>query len=559
VDANDPISGTFFYDEDPGVMTAPLWNWIVPDPRVVGSPWEGSYSKLFYGGDLQGILSQLDYLESLGVTVLYFNPIFEAPSNHKYDATNYEYIDDNFGDVATFLTLTQELHARGMYLVLDGVFNHTSSDSDYFDRYGRYSTVGACEDVNSPYRGWYIFTPASPPGTGVCAGDTNYQSWWGFDSLPELVTENDEVRDYIYRTDPQVATYWLDQGADGWRLDVAGDVGHAFWQDWRAYIRGAKPTAITIAEEWGDASEFMLGDELDSAMNYRFRNALIGLLRETDWQDTNSFIRALSVTQFDSLMHSFEEDYPPEAWYAMMNLVDSHDTNRVLIPLDQDGDPTDPDYADGKARLHILALIQLTMPGAPTIYYGDEVGLVGYGAANGGGVYYSDPYNRQPFPWPDEPGYGQLPAWRQQDAALLAYYSTLAGIRNAHPALRTGSFDTLLTDDANEVYAYGRKGYGEAAVVVANMGPAQDVVVDVSDYLPEGITLTDELNGNVVYTVTGGAIALPAVPQMRGAVLVAGGQDITPPAAPTNLAALEGDGAVYLSWDPVAEPATYNL
>jgi len=560
VEANDPISGTFFYAEDPGVLTAPLWNWIVPDPRVAGSPWFNSYSKLFYGGDLQGVLAQLDYLQDLGVTVLYFNPIFESPSNHKYDTTSYEVIDDNLGDLATFQALAAELEARGMYMVLDGVFNHTSSDSIYFDRYGRYDTVGACEDVNSLYRSWYYFTPADPPGSGVCAGDTDYQAWWGFDSLPKLnTTDNEAVRDYIYRATPGIATYWLTQGAGGWRLDVAGDVAHSFWKDWRSYIRGAKPTAITIAEEWGDASAFILGDELDSSMNYRFRNALIGLLRDTDWEDTNSYIRALSVSQFDSLMHSIEEDYPPEAWYALMNLVDSHDTNRVLIPLDQDGDPTDPDYSDGKARLHILALIQLTMPGAPTIYYGDEVGLVGYGDANGGTTYYSDPYNRQPFPWPDEDGYGQLPAWRQQDAELLAYYTALANIRQAHPALRTGSFDTLLTDDDSELYAYGRKGYGEAAVVVANMGPAQDVAVDVSAYLLDGITLTDVLNGNAVYTVTGGQIVVPAVPQMRGAVLVAGSLDLTPPLPPTNLAALEGDGAVFLTWDAVTETATYNL
>jgi glycosidase len=566
VSANDPISGTFFYDEDPGVLVAPQWNWIVPDPRVTGSPWEGSYSKLFYGGDLQGIVDELDYLQSLGINTLYLNPIFESPSNHKYDTTNYEVVDDNFGDLATFQALVAALDARGMHLILDGVFNHTSSDSHYFDRYGRYpSFVGACEDVNSPYRQWYYFSPASPPGTGVCAGDTNYNAWWGFDSLPKLnTTDNDQVRDYLYRTVPPVATYWLDQGADGWRLDVAGDVDASFWRDWRPYIRAADPDAITIAEEWGDASRFVLGDELDSAMNYRFRNAIIGLLRETDWQDTNSSIRALSVSQFDSLIHSFEEDYPSQVFYALMNLVGSHDTNRVLIPLDQDGDPTNADYSDGKARLRVLSIIQMTLPGAPTVYYGDEVGLVGYGDPDGGGVFYSDPYNRQPYPWPDEPGYGSLPAWRQQDTALLAHYSTLAAIRNAHPALRTGSFDTLLADNTNDLYAYGRKLGNDAAVVVVNRstsarGVAQAVTVDVSGYLPDGTALTDDLNGGA-YTVSGGQIVLADLPSLSGAVLtVDSGQDLTPPDAPANLAATEGNGEVQLSWDAVADAAGYSV
>ncbi|MFN2164961.1 MAG: glycoside hydrolase family 13 protein, partial [Anaerolineae bacterium] len=402
IEANDPISGTFFYEEDPGVLLAPEWNWPVPDPRVAGK-WEGSYSKLFYGGDLQGIIDKLDYLHELGINTLYLNPIFESPSNHKYDTTNYEVIDDNFGDLATFQALVAGLDARGMHLVLDGVFNHTSSDSHYFDRYGRYpGFVGACEDVNSPYRDWYYFYPANPPGTGVCAGDTTYNAWWGFDSLPKLnTTDEPGVRSYLYSDPAAIATYWLGQGADGWRLDVAGDVDHSFWEDWRAYILAADPAAITIAEEWGDASQFVLGDELDSTMNYRFRNAVIGLLRDSDWTDTNSTIPALSVSEFDRVMHGIEEDYPPQVWYTLMNLVDSHDTNRVLIPLDQDGDPTDADYSDGKARQRVLALIQMTMPGAPTVYYGDEVGLVGYGDAAGGGVYYADPYNRQPYPWPD--------------------------------------------------------------------------------------------------------------------------------------------------------------
>ncbi|HQE92394.1 MAG TPA: alpha-amylase family glycosyl hydrolase [Anaerolineae bacterium] len=564
VDANDPISGTFFYNETPGVLTAPQWNWIVPDPRVAGE-WEGSYSKLFYGGDLQGIIDKLDYLHEMGVTALYLNPIFESPSNHKYDTTDYKSIDDAFGDPSTFITLTQELHDRGMHLILDGVFNHTSSDSTYFDRYGHYGTVGACEALDSPYRSWYYFRPASPAGSGPCAGDTTYEAWWGYDSLPKLNTTNvPAVRSYIYSDTQAVARYWLEQGADGWRLDVAGDVDPSFWRDWRDDVRAAKADAITIAEEWGDASRFMLGDQLDSTMNYRFRNAIIGVLRETDWTDTNSSIKALKVSEFDSVLHSLQEDYPPEAFYALMNLVGSHDVNRVLIPLDQDGDPTDDDYSDGKARQRALAIMQMTLPGAPTIYYGDEVSLVGYGeasAGNEGGVFYSDPYNRQPYPWSDEPGYDELPAWRQADLAMRDHYSATAAIRNAHPALRTGSFDTLLVDDEAELYAYGRRLDDDVVIVAVNLGvTTQTLTIPIKGYLPlDGVALTDALNGGA-YATAAGQLVVANVPPMWGAILtVDEGQDITAPPAPTHLAAVEGAGTVTLTWDAVTAVASYTV
>ena len=565
--ANDPISGTFFYEEDPGTLTAPQWNWIVPDPRISG-PWEGSYSKLFYGGDLQGIIDKLDYIEEMGINTLYLNPIFESPSNHKYDTTNYEVIDDNFGDLSTFITLTTELENRGMRLILDGVFNHTSSDSHYFDRYGRYDDVeGACESIASPYRDWYYFTDVAP-GEGPCVGSdgtpnaATYNAWWGFDSLPKLnTTDVEEVRTYIYSDTNAIARYWLEQGADGWRLDVAGDVDHSFWKDWRDDIRDAKEDAVTIAEEWDDASHFLLGDELDSTMNYRFRNAVIGVLRETDWRDTNSTITALSVRQFDSVMHGIEEDYPPEAFYAMMNLVGSHDVNRVLIPLDQDGDPTDADYSDGKMRQKMLALIQMTMPGAPTVYYGDEVALSGFGeatASNEGGVFYSDPYNRQPYPWTDAAGYDDLPAWRQGDLTMREHYSKTAAIRHANPALRTGSFDTLLVNDDAEIYAYGR---GHEAVVALNFSTteSQTITIPVDGYLPDDTTLTDELNGDG-YTVTNGDIVVPNVEPMWGAILVVdAGQDLTPPDAPTDLVATEGDSEVNLTWTGATEATSYNV
>ncbi len=404
---------------------------------------EGPLGRDFFGGDLQGVRDKLDYLEDLGVTAIYLNPIFMSPSNHLYDTSDYFRIDPYFGSMGTFQSLVNQAAARGIHIILDGVFNHTSSDSIYFDRDSRYPKVGAYESQESRYYDWYTFY----------AWPDSYNSWWGFDTLPVL-TEIEEVRDFIFAGDRSVATWWLEHEATGWRLDVAPEKSHEWWREFRPYVKSVNADAVIIGEIWDDASPWILGDELDSTMNYRFRRALLGFLNG-DYSDPNQgFIRGLNPDEFNSALQSIKEDYPAPAYEAAMNLVDSHDTQRILWVLTpgarnrEEKELNAANLAEGVAKLKLLAIVQMTMPGAPTIYYGDEVGLTGD----------TDPDDRRAFPWDD------------MDAGLLAHYQALGGLRNGHSFLRTGSFDRLYTHNADGTYAYGRKDASGAAVVAINRG-----------------------------------------------------------------------------------------
>jgi glycosidase len=594
--ANNTPTGTFFYDEPGGTVFRSLqsnWNEVICDPRSSG-PCQGTYSKNFYGGDLQGLRDKLDYLKELGVTAVYLNPTFESPSNHKYDTTDYSIIDDNFGDQQTFISLTQELDARGMHLILDGVFNHTSSDSIYFDRYGRYPQVGACESYTSTYRSWYYFKDV-PAGSGACVGSAGtplgatYESWFGYDSLPKLNSSNPDVRALIFTSGTQsIGPYWM-QYADGWRLDVAGDVdpgvlndpNNDYWEGFRAATRAVNPNTYIVGEEWGNAAAWTLGDEWDATMNYQFSSAVLSFWRDTPFEDNDhnsgssaGILTPLTPAQVDARLHNLEERYAPPAFYSMMNLLGSHDTNRALFMLDENTSLISPtiylnpnyDWSDAIQRLKGVAIMQLTLPGAPTIYYGDEVGLVGP-VAYAGGKWEDDPYNRQPYPWLDESGtpfYTHLQTQNGQNV-LRRHYQLLTSARNAHPALRTGSFDTLLIDNTSKTYVYGRKWISgttdsDAAVVLVNRNTVtQTIAVNVAGYLGNGAVFTDVLNSGAVYTVTNQQITVADVPPMFGAVLVYHSGAIVPPAAPTNLTAAEGNAQVVLNWDTIAGADNYHI
>ncbi|MCA9989784.1 MAG: hypothetical protein KDE29_02155, partial [Anaerolineales bacterium] len=291
--------------------------------------------------------------------------------------------------------------------------------SHYFDRYQRYAPPdGACESESSIYRDWYYFTPAGVPGTGVCAGDTNYTAWFGFDSLPKLDSSNQDVRDLIWAGGAgSIGPFWM-QWADGWRLDVAGDVdpgvtndpNNDYWEGFRAAVRTANPNAYIVGEEWNVATAWTLGDEWDATMNYQFSSAILSFWRDTPFIDNDhnggssaGILAPLTPSELDARLHNLEERYPPEAFYAMMNLLGSHDTNRPLFMLDHNtgqNDDTiydDPNYdwSDARTRFMGVVLLQMTLPGAPTIYYGDEVGLVGP-VTYDGSTWQDDPYNRVP-------------------------------------------------------------------------------------------------------------------------------------------------------------------
>lgn len=614
--SNDPQPGRFFYGEldgtiyrsDPTGGTSNPWNTPVCDPRAADA-CAGTYSLNFYGGDLQGVIDQLDYLNDLGVTILYFNPIFESPSNHKYDTTDYGVISRDFGDLATFETLVTEANNRGMSIVLDGVFNHTSSDSIYFDRYSRFDAAGnetsadpgtndgsgACESETSPYRDWYYFTDVAA-GTGPCVGSdgtpggATYESWFGFDSLPKLNAQSPEVRDLIFDGGPQsVALYWLAEGADGWRFDVGGDVdpgltndpGNNYWESFRTTTRALNPDAYMVIEEWGNSSAWLLGNEMDATMNYQYSSAMLSFWRDTTFTDNDhnsgssaGELAPLTPSQLDGRLQNWIERYPPEAMYAMMNLLGSHDTNRALFMLDENAangtsaapllDPT-YDWSDALTRLKGVVLLQMTLPGAPTIYYGDEVGLVGPTYYHGG-KWEDDPYNRQPFPWLDESGtpfYTHMQSGGAGWTDLLPYYQTLTAARNSHESLRTGSFDTLLVDDAANVYAYGRflADNSDAAVILVNRaGATQTITVDVGGTLPVGASFTDVLGGGSYTVDPNGLITVPNVPAMNGAVLVADGPMAQPPAAVDDLAATAvANDAIDLTWSAAAGATSYDV
>ena len=597
-ESNDPLPGSFHYNLPDGsiyrstIYTDTDWNTPLCDPRDASGDCPNKYGENFYGGDLQGITDKLDNLQDLGVTALYLNPVFESPSNHKYDTTDYGTIDDAFGDLSTFITLTTEAHNRGMKVILDGVFNHTSSDSIYFDRYGRYTEVGACESQNSPYRDWYYFTDVEA-GTGECVGSdgtpnaATYESWFGYDSLPKLDASNAEVRALIWDSPTGIAPAWLHY-ADGWRLDVAGDVDpgvtgdptNDYWEGFRAAVRAANPGAYIIGEEWGNSTPWLLGDEWDASMNYQFGSALMSFWRDEPFTDNDHNsessagpLNPISPSQLDERLHYLEERYPPEAFYAMMNLLDSHDTNRALFLLDHNADQNDRslyenpayDWSDAITRLKGVALLQFTLPGAPTIYYGDEVGLVAPPTYSGG-KWEDDPYNRIPYPWLDETGtpfYTRLQTQIGQDA-VRDYYELLTGARNSHAALRTGSFDTLLVDDDAKVYVYGRKmdDNSDAAIVIANRDTAlQTVAVDVSGYLNAGAVFTDVLNSGANYTVAAdGVLTVTNVPGMGGALLVLSGALQVPPDAVSDLAVTaEASQELALGWSAAAGADSYDI
>jgi glycosidase len=486
----------------------------------------------FFGGDLQGVKDKLDYLSELGVTAIYFNPIFQAPSNHLYDTTDYFRIDPYFGSKGTFQSMLNLAAERGIHIILDGVFNHTSSDSVYFDRYSRYPKDGAYESQDSRYYDWYTFDP----------WPDSYTSWWGFDSLPVL-TEIQGVRDLIYGDDRSVARWWVGEGAAGWRLDVAPDKSHDWWQEFRPQVKAVNPEAVIIGEIWDDASPWILGNELDTTMNYRFRRALLGFVNGETNDPNQGTIQALNPDQFDSALQSIAEDYPPPAFQAAMNLVGSHDTQRILWALTpgarnrEDKEFDLNNLAEGKAKLKLLAIVQMTMPGAPTIYYGDEVGLTGD----------TDPDDRRPLPWDG------------MDTELLAHYQALIGLRNDHSFLRTGSFDRLYTHNEDGTYAYGRKDLSGAAVVAVNRDTvAHELTIPLGGYIPEGTVLTDALNGGT-HTVSGGQVTIDVLGRWGAVLVTPPGTDLTPPEPPTGLTAAEGDGRVDLAWDAVPGAVGYYV
>ncbi|MGA4508835.1 alpha-amylase family glycosyl hydrolase [Propionibacteriaceae bacterium G1746] len=509
----------------------------------------------YFGGDLKGVDQQLPYLQQLGVTTLYFNPIFDAGSNHSYDTQDYYRIDPYFGTQKDYDNLIKHARALGIRVILDGVFNHMSSDSPMFDRYGHYPTVGACESVDSPYRKWFTFQPQAG---GPCAGPggpntMNYEAWFGFDSIPVLTKSLPQVQEYFLTSTDSVAKHWLRSGASGWRMDVSTDASfpNGYWQTFREVVKGTNPEALTISEAWQKNSETLRqlrGDQLDTTMNYRLRDAVIGLLAPQPF-DAKGFPDSgyqLSPSQFLNRLSSVREDYPDAAYYSLLNILDSHDTERILWSLTPGAYGPERDAAAAKAagtkRLALATLIQFTQAGMPTIYYGDEVGLTGA----------DDPDDRRTYPW----GSGR-------DMALYNHYATLAKARAADPALTQGDFAALLADDANGTLAYGRKIGTRGGIVVVNTATvARTITVPVRGYLPDGTKLSATMTANMgqgAKAVVADGQVIVTLPAGAAAWFATGEVDLSGPGATSLRVGDVGSGTVALDWSPVEGAVAYNV
>jgi glycosidase len=555
---------------DPG-RDEPRYGWPpAEDDRIAHPAWEtrpeAPRGRDYYGGDLPGLTAHLDDLADLGVTVIYLNPIFEAASNHGYDTRDYARIDHRFGTEGDFRDLVAAAKARGIRVILDGVFNHVSSDSPYFDLYGHFPEIGACESPDSPYRGWFTFHPRP---SGPCAGPNGpgtmgYDAWSGVASLPVLDKTRPEVRDLVYAAPDSLARRWLRAGAAGWRLDVMSDPSFPadFWPAFRKVVKATDPQAAIVGELWtrDQVLPWIRGDAADTVMDYRFRNAVLAYLGTID---DEGFPDAGEHDQPPSALvrklESRREDYPDAAYLAAFDLLDSHDTERALWSLAPTG--TDREAPDAlrvaTARLRLAVVLQATLPGAPTIYYGDEAGLTGA----------DDPDDRRTYPWhgarPDGTQTGSSPGG---DADLRDWYRRLLAIRRENEVLRRGDLRFLLADDGPRTLAYGRRSRNEVAIVALNPDPerAQTLRIPLGDWLRDGVRFHDQLVGGSAAggsepTVSGGGALELSLEPLGAALLVAdAGQDLGGPRGPPLRATLE-EGAATLRWEPAAGAAAYEI
>ena len=376
----------------------------------------------FYGGNFQGITEKLDYIASLGTTVLYLNPISKSFSSHRYDTGDYKTPDPMLGTEADFARLCREAHARGIRVILDGVYSHTGSDSLYFDREGHFGGRGAYAAPDSPYRSWYTFHRYPD----------EYNSWWGFDTLPTVNKLDPAFLDYIIESDDSVIAHWLRLGADSFRLDVADELPNEFMDRIKKRLRALRPDSLLMGEVWEDASNkiaydirrrYFVDGTLDSVMNYPFRTAILRFLRYEEGAES-----------FRERVMTIYENYPRQVLHCNMNLLGTHDTPRILTALVDDYDGPREEMAVrrlppsrlqlAKDRLLTATALQFTLPGSPSIYYGDEAGMEGG----------KDPFNRRPFPWGAE------------DERLVSHYRQLGGLRKDHPALRLGDLEFITAE-----------------------------------------------------------------------------------------------------------------
>ena len=416
----------------------------------------------FFGGNFRGITEKMDYIASLGATIIYLNPISKSFSSHRYDTGDYKTPDPMLGTLEDFKALCDAAHKRNIRVVLDGVYSHTGSDSLYFDKLDRFGGKGAYGDENSPYRSWYQFYHYPD----------SYNSWWGFDTLPTVNKLDPGFMDYIIDSQDSVVAHWLNLGADGFRLDVADELPDAFIARLKNRIRGIRPDALLMGEVWEDASNkisydqrrrYFVDAELDSIMNYPFRTAVLRFLKG---QDDGRGVKNTVMTIL--------ENYPKQVSLCNMNLLGTHDTPRILTALVDDFDGSreelsrrrlsSQDLALGKNRLILAVALQFALPGCPSIYYGDEVGMEGG----------KDPFNRRTYPWGKE------------DSQLLEIFRALGQLRKTHTALALG--DTEFFCAENGRLGISRVWNGQTAKIYVNLNNAPWPLPQGKALLHRGLT-----------------------------------------------------------------------
>ena len=453
-----------------------------------------NFANDFFGGNLEGVWQKLPYLKQLGVSVLYFNPIFCARTNHKYDTSDYRRVDPMFGDEQALARLCKEAEALGMRVMLDGVFSHVGDDSLYFNRRGTYGEhVGAYRDPDSPYYKWFTFRH----------WPDDYECWWGFKTLPNVNEMDEDYRRFILEDDDSVVRHWVRKGTSGWRLDVADELPMPFLRELRRQVKGVSRDAAVLGEVWEDASHkvaygqmrsYVLGDTLDSVMNYPLRDALIAFLMAQ--KDAAAVAKELS---------SLAQNYPKPFLYALMNLMGSHDRPRILnvlagndgsdIPRSQRAGHrlSQEERMIGALREQLMLRFVFSVPGMPCIYYGDEAGVEGC----------ADPFCRRTYPW------------GREDQDMLARYKAMAAMRNGHPVLKTGECAYIapcsavlgvIRKNENGKDAFGKKAENACAVTLINRSAREVVVYLTSADVSGAQTLVSD--DGQIFTARSGAFSV---------------------------------------------------
>ncbi|MGB9593242.1 MAG: glycoside hydrolase family 13 protein [Anaerolineae bacterium] len=454
----------------------------VPKPSNL-EPWDSPPTVYgFKGGDLLGVAERLDYLADLGVDAIYFNPIFQSAANHRYHTHDYYNVDPILGGNAAFRTLLDQAHRRGIRIVLDGVFNHASRG---FFQFNHILENGPA----SPYVDWFYIK-----GYPLYAYDTkrkpNYVAWAGLRALPKFNTDNPAVREFIFG----VAEHWIRQGIDGWRLDVPTEINDdTFWQEFRRRVKAINPEAYIVGEIRHESQRWLQGDQFDAVMNYLFTMACLSYfagetldvpLAQQVWSYRD--LRPCTLAEFAAEIDRILDLYHPEINFAQLNLLDSHDTPRFLTLARGD-----------ESAFRLATLFQMTYPGAPCIYYGDEIGMAGG----------HDPDCRRAFPWDES-------RWNHN---LRDYVKRCVALRKAHRALRRGDFRPLLARD--DVYAFARALDGEVMIVLLNAGRApKQVALQLDAAWGQDVAFTDEWSGEG-FRAAGGMLAGIRIPPREGRVL----------------------------------------